>query len=188
MDDVYLQHNLPDANNPIKVNNFTFHTKVLVDFCLCILIQGDVFLLPASFANPNGVPGGGPGSLLASLNPGSFHTSAAGGGGGGVVTVQGTGGPQPTPSNTNLIKLESNAAAAGAGPSHSEVTPGGHYYATASSLYSPPMSAASADSQQQQALLTANAYSKFFHTSCVKSLFRSITHLVRIVPPPPNVA
>ena len=137
---------------------------MFVDFLLMrLLIRVNVILLPASFANPNGVPGGGPGSLLASLNPGSFHTSAAGGGGGGVVTVQGPGGPQPTPSNTNLIKLESTA---GAGPSHSEVTPGGHYYATASSLYSPPMSAASADSQQQ-ALLTANAYSKFFiHIKC----------------------
>ena len=130
----------------------------------------------ASFGNANGIPGGGPGSLLATMNVNGFQQHQVS-----------TNPPPPLPQqlsgvqhlnvsqpgtqhiiaghhhvqnasdlvqNSTNIKLENGGSSGG--NSAGVVSSNPSYYACAS--YSPPSS--DPQQHQQQALLTANAYSK----------------------------
>lgn len=132
--------------------------------------------ITASFGNANGIPGGGPGSLLATMNVNGFQQHQVS-----------TNPPPPLPQqlsgvqhlnvsqpgtqhiiaghhhvqnssdlvqNSTNIKLE-NGGSTGGNPA-GVVASNPSYYACTS--YSPPSS--DPQQHQQQALLTANAYSK----------------------------
>ena len=136
-----------------------------------------LFLLLASFGNANGIPGGGPGSLLASMNVNGFQqhhvstnppTSLPTHLGGGVQQLN-VSQPAPTQHITltghhvqnasELVQAQTNIKLENGGSSggnNAGVPTNPSYYACTS--YSPP--ASDPTQHQQQALLTANAYSK----------------------------
>ena len=143
---------------------------------IIILILEWFYLFIASFGNANGIPGGGPGSLLATMNVNGFqqhqvsanpppplpqqlsgvqHLNVSQPGTQHIITghhhIQNS---SDLVQNSTNIKLE-NGGSTGGNPA-GVVASNPSYYACTS--YSPP----SSDSQQhqQQALLTANAYSK----------------------------
>ena len=126
----------------------------------------------ASFGNANGIPGGGPGSILASMNVNGFQQNQVASHPppalpqhiGGVHHLNVSQPPTQhiisghhvqnsadLVQNSTNIKLENGGSSGNAGVGGNPA-----YYACTS--YSPP--ASDPQQHQQQALLTANAYSK----------------------------
>ena len=153
-------------------------------FVRLISLTGELFfnLFSASFGNPNGIPGGGPGSLLASMNVNGFEQQPVASHPPPPIPQQLGGVHQLNVShpqthhiisgqhvqNSALVQNSANIKLENGGSSNSAgVGANSAYYACAS--YSPP--AGDQQQHQQQALLTANAYSKPYNIFFVYFLY-----------------